>query len=258
MAVARARSSRRQLPITGFAHKAGVVGDGRVAAGGVLTACDMPASWRSHASHGRAAVRQRSMALMTFSWSRLTWPRLASRQAGPCSRKMSATSSMAETWTPATTRARRPCAWTASARKPSSLLIRRHNRARCQAEIPLSAPSEIVEPLLTSINLQNAPVEPRCSPDTLAQEPRQQLADLTIVVGHRAIARFANLLAPLDRADWARRIVEDWQESAPRALGSARCMGRTRGAKPASSASQHSGVSVAMWFLEFLALRSKM
>jgi hypothetical protein len=27
---------------------------------------------RSHASHGRAAVRQRSMALITFSWSRLT------------------------------------------------------------------------------------------------------------------------------------------------------------------------------------------
>ena len=38
-------------------------------------------------------MRQRSMALMTFSWSRLTWPRLASRQAGPCSRKISATSS---------------------------------------------------------------------------------------------------------------------------------------------------------------------
>jgi len=30
----------------------------------------------------------------------------------------------------------------------SSLLIRWHNRARCQAEIPLIAPSEIVEPLL--------------------------------------------------------------------------------------------------------------
>jgi hypothetical protein len=39
-----------------------------------------------------AAVRQRSMALITFSWSRLTWPRLASRQAGPWSRKISATS----------------------------------------------------------------------------------------------------------------------------------------------------------------------
>ena len=39
-----------------------------------------------------AAVRQRSIALITFSWSRLTCPRLASRQAGPWSRKISATS----------------------------------------------------------------------------------------------------------------------------------------------------------------------
>src|SRR5476651_1256564 len=39
-----------------------------------------------------ADVRQRSIALITFIWSRLTWPRLASRQAGPWSRKMSATS----------------------------------------------------------------------------------------------------------------------------------------------------------------------
>jgi hypothetical protein len=30
-----------------------------------------------------AAVRQRSIALITFNWSRLTCPRLASRQAGP-------------------------------------------------------------------------------------------------------------------------------------------------------------------------------
>jgi hypothetical protein len=35
-------------------------------------------------------VRQRSIALITFNWSRLTWPRLASRQAGPWSRRMSA------------------------------------------------------------------------------------------------------------------------------------------------------------------------
>src|SRR5262245_3038749 len=40
----------------------------------------------------RAAVRQLSMALITFSWPRLTWPRLASRHAAPWSRKMSATS----------------------------------------------------------------------------------------------------------------------------------------------------------------------
>src|ERR1700682_787301 len=40
-----------------------------------------------------AAVRQRSIALMTFSWSRLTWPALAQRHAAPWSRKISATSS---------------------------------------------------------------------------------------------------------------------------------------------------------------------
>src|SRR3954463_5233302 len=39
-----------------------------------------------------AAVRQRSMADMTLSWPRLTWPALAMRQAAPWSRKMSATS----------------------------------------------------------------------------------------------------------------------------------------------------------------------
>ena len=41
----------------------------------------------------RAAVRQLSIADITFSWPRLTWPALALRQAGPWSRKMSATSS---------------------------------------------------------------------------------------------------------------------------------------------------------------------
>src|SRR5712691_11009177 len=41
----------------------------------------------------RAAVRQLSMADMTFNWSRLTWPALAQRQAGPWVRKISATSS---------------------------------------------------------------------------------------------------------------------------------------------------------------------
>src|ERR1700737_3307565 len=40
-----------------------------------------------------AAVRQRSMAVITFSWSRLTWPALAQRHAAPWSRKISATSS---------------------------------------------------------------------------------------------------------------------------------------------------------------------
>src|SRR6267378_4036245 len=41
----------------------------------------------------RAAVRQLSMADMTLSWPRLTWPALALRHAGPWSRKISATSS---------------------------------------------------------------------------------------------------------------------------------------------------------------------
>ena len=38
-------------------------------------------------------MRQRSIADIAFSWPRLTWPALARRQAAPCSRKMSATSS---------------------------------------------------------------------------------------------------------------------------------------------------------------------
>src|SRR6266478_9895416 len=40
----------------------------------------------------RAAVRQFSIADITFSCSRLTWPALALRHAGPRSRKISATS----------------------------------------------------------------------------------------------------------------------------------------------------------------------
>ena len=40
-----------------------------------------------------AAVRQRSMADITFIWSRLTCPALALRHAAPWSRKISATSS---------------------------------------------------------------------------------------------------------------------------------------------------------------------
>ena len=39
-----------------------------------------------------AAVRQRSMADITFIWSRLTRPALAERHAAPWSRKISATS----------------------------------------------------------------------------------------------------------------------------------------------------------------------
>ena len=40
-----------------------------------------------------AAVRQRSIAFITFIWSRLTWLALALRHAAPWSRKISATSS---------------------------------------------------------------------------------------------------------------------------------------------------------------------
>src|SRR5258707_1987219 len=39
-----------------------------------------------------AAVRQLSIAHITFNWPRLTWPALARRHAGPWPRKMSATS----------------------------------------------------------------------------------------------------------------------------------------------------------------------
>ena len=41
-----------------------------------------------------AAVRQRSIADMTLSWPRLTWPAWDVRQAGPRWRKMSATSTV--------------------------------------------------------------------------------------------------------------------------------------------------------------------
>src|SRR5947209_6195438 len=40
----------------------------------------------------RAAVRQLSIADITFNWARLTWPTLASRHAAPWPRKISATS----------------------------------------------------------------------------------------------------------------------------------------------------------------------
>src|SRR6201997_4806773 len=50
-----------------------------------------PASQRS-TWPPNAAVRQRSIADMTLSWPRLTWPAWDARQAGPRWRKMSATS----------------------------------------------------------------------------------------------------------------------------------------------------------------------
>src|SRR5437773_3848556 len=62
---------------------AGVVGDLRIGALLVLAARDMTG----------AAVRQRSIADITLSWPRLTWPALARRHAGQWPRKMSATSS---------------------------------------------------------------------------------------------------------------------------------------------------------------------
>src|SRR5512145_2153832 len=52
-----------------------------------------------------AAVRQRSIADITFSWPRLRWPAWARRQAGPWARKMSATSG--ETRSVSAARARR-------------------------------------------------------------------------------------------------------------------------------------------------------
>ena len=67
------------VPVT-----AAIVGNDRVAARLVLTA---PATWPP-----RAAVRQPSIALITFNCAWLRWPRLARRQARPWSRKISATS----------------------------------------------------------------------------------------------------------------------------------------------------------------------
>ncbi len=51
-------------------------------------------SWQAATWPPSAAVRQRSMADMTLSWPRLTWPALARRQAAPWARKISATSSL--------------------------------------------------------------------------------------------------------------------------------------------------------------------
>src|SRR5271169_2173040 len=63
----------------------------------------------------RTAVRQLSIALITFIWPSLTWPALARRQAGPWSRKMSATSRTGRAMIAAAMRADRPWAhpsWT--------------------------------------------------------------------------------------------------------------------------------------------------
>src|SRR5208282_2409412 len=71
----------RQLPITGCAHKAGIVGDQRKAAHRVLAARDVPAERR------RAAALDRTHHLQLIEAHMV-----ASRQAGPWSRRMSATS----------------------------------------------------------------------------------------------------------------------------------------------------------------------
>ena len=56
--------------------------------------------WAQSSQHATwlpsTAVRQRSIALMTFIWSRLTCAALARRQARPWSRKISATSPLDE------------------------------------------------------------------------------------------------------------------------------------------------------------------
>ena len=73
---------RRALALGAMPVAAGVVGDAAVAA--VLAASTWPP---------RAAVRQVSIADITFSWPRLRWPAWAARQAAPWRWKMSATSS---------------------------------------------------------------------------------------------------------------------------------------------------------------------
>ena len=86
----KTRSSRRQLPITGCAHKARVVSDERMAARRVLAACDV------------AAERHRAAALDCTDHFQLVeahMPRLVSRQVGPAPRRMSATSRAGRTMT---------------------------------------------------------------------------------------------------------------------------------------------------------------
>ena len=87
-AVGQPSPRRRSLALRTMPVAAGVVGDAFV------RAFSQRSTWPPS-----AAVRQRSIALITFSWSRLAWPRLASRHAGPCSRRMSATSRTGRTMT---------------------------------------------------------------------------------------------------------------------------------------------------------------
>src|SRR5215472_17777483 len=100
---------------------AGVVRDAQV--GAVLAAFDMTAQ-RPHGSSpwGKAHVRQRSIADMTLSWPRLTWPAWEARQAGPRWRKMSATSTVGRDNGRYTYRRRRDRNW--------------KQRARCRSAVP--------------------------------------------------------------------------------------------------------------------------
>ena len=81
LAVGQPFLGRGGLALWAMPVAARIVGDAQVGAVSQRSTC--PPS---------AAVRQRSIADMTLSWPRLTWPAWDARQAGPRWRKMSATS----------------------------------------------------------------------------------------------------------------------------------------------------------------------
>ena len=66
-----------------------------------------------------AAVRQLSIADITFNWPRLTWPALALRHAGPWSRKISATSRTGRATKAGVRRAARPSRASAASGDPA-------------------------------------------------------------------------------------------------------------------------------------------
>ena len=84
LALGQPLAGRRALALGAMPVAAAVVGDDGVGAVSFSQRATWPPS---------AAVRQRSIALITFNWPRLTWPALARRHAAPWSRKISATSS---------------------------------------------------------------------------------------------------------------------------------------------------------------------
>src|SRR6266508_5232658 len=63
-----------------------------------MTVCAQ--SWQRATWPPSAAVRQLSIADITFNWARLTWPALARRHAAPWPRKISATSSIGRDMAP--------------------------------------------------------------------------------------------------------------------------------------------------------------